>query len=155
MLFLISCLENEKKNEHKELYTIVPTDSSNFTISLDGLETTKTSNFDLDGKWCLVENSYLIFEDRKVYSTLNNNSGKATNTIQINYEDDYQTFAMYNKCIDEGGRYDKNGNFLVIGSGKEKKICYEIISFQPTKLVLYDNEKGKELEFAKLENKEK
>lgn len=149
VLFCISCLGNEPKKEYKKLYTILPTDSSNFTISLDGIETIKTPAFSLDGKWKLInedslQNSkslYLFFEGRKIFSALNSDSFKPNN---------YQIFATYNKCPDENGTYDKRGRFLVIGSGNEKLICYEVLSHKANKLILYDVDKGGELEFEKV-----
>ena len=132
ILFCISCLTTEKEKKHQQLYSILPTDSSNFTISLDGIETIKTSSFSLDGKWKLINadsletSTYLNFEGRKIISISNFDSFN-----QDNKKDDYQVFATYNKCPDENGTYDKKGNFLVIGSGEEKLVCYEVISYEP------------------------
>ncbi|AFM05841.1 hypothetical protein Fleli_3521 [Bernardetia litoralis DSM 6794] len=153
ILFCISCLGSEKKIEYKQLYTILPTDSSNFNISLDGIETIKTPTFDLDGKWKLIgdtthktEPLYLTFEGRKIYSTLDFDS-----FAKKEQKEDYQVFAIYDKCIDEGGIYNKKGNFLVIGSGDKKLICYQVTSYKATKITLYDVAKGDELKFEKIE----
>ncbi len=151
----ISCLGNEQENEYKEIYTIQPTDSSNFTIALDGIETIKTPNLNLDGKWKMLGDAstqknkplFLIFDGRKIYSTLSSDSYYIEQNTQ---SDSYQTFAFYDSCPDENGRYNKKGDFLVIGSGNEKQICYKVISSSGAKLVLYDVEKGGELEFKKI-----
>ncbi|WP_375560996.1 hypothetical protein ACE193_00150 [Bernardetia sp. OM2101] len=160
-LLFVSCLENATEKEYKHFYTISPTDSSNFTISLDGIETIKTPNFNLDGKWRLIENTgqktkslYLTFEGRKIYSTLNlnySNQQKNTNTQKNNSKDKYTVFAIYDKCPDENGTYDKKGTFLVIGSGDEKITCYKVTSYEATRLTLYDVAKGGELEFEKVD----
>jgi hypothetical protein len=156
ILFSISCLGNEQTTEYKQLYTILPTDSSNFTISLNGIETIKTSAFNLDGKWKLIGDTiqktqplYLTFEGRKIFSTLNSDFNSSYQKESTN-RDNYQVFAMYDKCPDENGVYDKNGTFLIIGSGDEKLTCYEVVSYEPTRIVLYDIEKGGELEFRKV-----
>lgn len=150
LLLCVSCVGNGTEKEYKQIYTIEATDSSNFSVSLDGIETIKTPTFDLDGKWKLIENStqttksfYLTFEGRKIYSTLNSD-------LNPNKKDNFQVFAIYDKCPDEDGTYNKNGNFLVIGSGDEKLTCYEVLSYEKTKITLYDIEKGGELEFSKM-----
>lgn len=155
VLVCISCLGNEKESQYKKNYTIQPTDSSNFTISLDGIETIKTPNLNLDGKWKMMGDAstqknktlFLIFEGRKIYSSLNSDSYYIEQKTPI---DSYQTFAFYDICPDENGIYNKKGDFLVIGSGNEKQVCYKVMSFSDTKLVLYDVEKGGELEFKKI-----
>ncbi len=156
ILFCVSCLENKSENPYKETYTLFPTDSSSFSISLDGIETIKTPKFHLDGKWKIVEttaqetkNLCLTFEGRKIYSTLDFDIFR-----QKQSKNDYQVFAIYNKCPNEDGIYDKQGDFLVIGSGQETLICYEILLFEPKKIILCDIAKGKELEFKKIGNRE-
>ncbi|WP_338765525.1 hypothetical protein WAF17_01830 [Bernardetia sp. ABR2-2B] len=153
ILFCISCLGNQNKDIKKYSYTTLPTDSSNFTTTLDNIEAIKNSNFDLDGKWQLkidsLEDSqylYLIFEGRKVYSNMNTNYSKKEGDLK-----EEQVFAIYNKCPDEAGVYDKKGNFLVIGSGNEKLVCYEVVSYESTKIILYDVAKGGKLEFTKVD----
>lgn len=161
ILLCISCLGNENKTEYQQFYTILPTDSSDFTISLDGIEPIKTPNFDLDGKWKLIEDTaqqtkslYLTFEGRKIYSTLNfdySNQQEIENIQEDNSKNEYKVFAIYDKCPDENGIYDKKGSFIVIGSGDEKLTCYKVISFKSTTLILYDLAKGGELEFERVE----
>ncbi|WP_338813864.1 hypothetical protein V9L05_21445 [Bernardetia sp. Wsw4-3y2] len=150
-------MSKQKEEKQKELYTILPTDSSTFTTSLDKIESIKTSNFDFDGKWKLVTDSsqenqylYLIFEGRKIYSNLNADYSNQ-NEQKNNLKEAYKVFAIYDKCPDEEGTYNKEGNFLVFGSGHEKLVCYEVIYFNPTKFILYDVAKGGELEFRKVE----
>ena len=149
LLLCISCLGNKSENIHQQSYTILPTDSSNFTNSLDKIEIIKTSAFSLNGKWIVDRNStskenlYMTFEGRKIYSNIDRKQNKL-------YAE-YQTFAFYDKCPDNGGMYDKNGKFLVIGSGNEECICYEILKFSPQKMILYNVNEGAELEFDKKE----
>ncbi|WP_338791470.1 hypothetical protein [Bernardetia sp. MNP-M8] len=152
-------MSKQKEEKQKELYTILPTDSSTFTTSLDKIESIKTSNFDFDGKWKLVIDSsqenqyqylYLIFAGRKIYSNLNADYSNQ-NEQKNNLKEAYKVFAIYDKCPDEEGTYNKKGNFLVFGSGDEKLVCYEVIYFNPTKFILYDVAKGGELEFRKVE----
>ena len=162
IVFCVSCLENKTKKEYNQFYTILPTDSSNFSISLDGIETIKTSNFNLGGKWKLIDNnhknneqktdlSYLTFEGRKIYSILNSDySNQNKNIYKNDLENKYSVFAIYDKCPDENGTYDKNGQFLVVGSGDEKLTCYKIVSFAPNKMILYDVTKNDKLEFKKV-----
>lgn len=153
VVLCLSCFENKAK--YKELYTISPTDSSSFTISLEGMETIKSITYSLDGKWKLIQKDslsnsaplYLFFDGRKIYSNLKSDFDFFNRN---NEKDKYQVFAPYNKCLDEGGSYNKKGNFLVIGSGDEQLICYKVISFEENKLILYDMEKGGELEFRKI-----
>jgi hypothetical protein len=157
ILCIISCLGNEQEKKHKQLYTILPTDSSSFSISLDGIESIKTPNFNLDGRWELMhqdstqktQSLYLTFEGRKIFSTLSSDFN-SFHQKESTERADYQVFAMYDKCPDENGVYDKKGKFLIIGSGDEKLTCYEVISYESTKIVLYEVEKGSKLEFKKI-----
>lgn len=160
ILFCISCLGNEDKMKYKEIYTVLPTDSSSFSISLHGIESIKTPAFTFDGKWKLVTTDspktkplYLIFEGRKIYSTFlkSDSNFHYINQTQNTPKDNFKIFAIYNKCPDDEGTFNKNGHFLVIGSGNEKLICYKILFFSPTKFILYDVAKGGELEFMKVE----
>lgn len=154
VLLCISCLDNKFKKEYKPLYTILPTDSSEFTISLDGIETIKIPRFNLDGKWELVGAAeqkttplYLTFEGRKIHFTLNSDN---SNEQQCEQEHKHKVFAIYDKCPNEKGRYNKKGQFLVLGSGEERLTCYKVISFEENKMTLYDVDKGVELKFIKI-----
>jgi len=90
---------------------------------------------------------FLIFEGRKIYSSLSSDFYYTEKNTQ---KGNYQVFALYNKCADESGIYDKKGKFLVIGSGDEKLVCYKVLSFTSKKLILYDVAKGGELKFMKI-----
>ncbi len=155
ILLCLSCLENENKNQYKDFYTTFPTDSSDFSASLEAIEIIKTSHFDLEGQWKLVNKKseqnkdtlyYLFFRERKVYSRLYPDNLREKG----NSENLPSFFAIYNKCPRENGVYDKQGNFLVIGSGKEKLICYQILSYTKNRMIIYDSEKNNELEFVKI-----
>ncbi|WP_291726792.1 hypothetical protein [Bernardetia sp.] len=147
VLSCISCFRKKEQNQYTELYTIVPTDSSSFTTSLENIEFLKKTTFELDGTWKVEEevaqksSTYFIFEGRKVYPNLYEREKR---------ENDYQTFATYNKCPNEGGIFDKTGRFLVIGSGDENQRCYEINYFKSSNLVLYDIENKVELNLNKV-----
>ncbi len=152
IVFFISCLNNKEKTQYKQFDTILPTDSGSFAISLKGLESIKTSNFDLDGKWKLIidhkrenQDLYVVFKGRKIVWI----TDKINNIA--NREDKYKVFAMYDSCPDEGGIYTKDGSFLVVGSGREKLICYKVISYQKNQIILYDVAKGEDLKFMKMD----
>ena len=150
-LSCISCLRKESKNENTEL-DITPTDSGSFTNSLEHIESIKIPNFKLEGKWKLISDSlrdekeyHLYFKNRKVH--LDPKLLSTSYQAYQNYNKEPQTFAFYDKCPFEGGCYDKEGSFIVIGSKDEKKLCYQILSLDDNKLVLLDITQNKELVF--------
>lgn len=154
LVICISCLENKEEPHQPLAYTTAPTDSSGFDISLNGIQTIKDTDFYLEGKWKLLNDSvpsssmFFIFEGRKIYTTTDYDlilENKYKNKIE-----GYKIFAYYDKCPEENGKYDKKGNFLVVGSGEEPLICYKIIHSSSQNLTLFEVAKGIELKFEKI-----